>query len=161
MSDSNIKFVLAKTNIPDGQLQKQLDKEFDENLSTEMVRLMPKKHGASVEAQETLVQRAKEACEAIEYLASHQKKSWFDVEEAINAQIASLRSKRSIAEFENKQLLTALGDVRRFFFDDKHQEEVKRLSEFVEVCERLQKLQTSGFLNAVADTILKLEGGAA
>jgi hypothetical protein len=140
---------------PDSRLKTQKEIEF------EMVSMMPKKFGASVVAQETLVQRAKDACETIEYLANHQKAAWFEVEEAINAQIASVRSKRSIAEIESKQLLTALGDVRRFFFDDKHQEEVKRLSEFVEVCERLQKLQTSGFLDAVADTILKLEGGAA
>jgi hypothetical protein len=30
-----------------------------------------------------------------------------------------------------------------------------RLREFVELCERLQKLKESGFLDAVADTMIK------
>jgi hypothetical protein len=47
-------------------------------------------------------------------------------------------------------------DVRRFFLSDQHAEEITRLREFVDLCERLQRLKATGFLDTVADTILRL-----
>jgi hypothetical protein len=52
--------------------------------------------------------------------------------------------------------MAALKDVRQFFLNENHETEVARLKEFVELCERLQKLKASGFLDTVADTMLKL-----
>ena len=47
-------------------------------------------------------------------------------------------------------------EIRKFFMDDEHEKQIARLKEFVEVCERLNELKNSGFLDSVANTILKL-----
>lgn len=70
--------------------------------------------------------------------------------------LKQLRELRMATTTETVQLKSALSDIRKFFLDDRHPEEVKRLLEFVEVCERLKKLKQDGTLDAVADTILKL-----
>lgn len=67
-----------------------------------------------------------------------------------------LRDTRFATVNETRQIMSQLRDVREFFLGDKHQEQVKRLAEFVDLCELLQKLKQSGFLDSVADTILKL-----
>lgn len=49
-----------------------------------------------------------------------------------------------------------LEDLRKFFLSDTHKEEIRRLNEFVDLCERLKALKDSGFLDTVADTMLRL-----
>lgn len=56
---------------------------------------------------------------------------------------------------ELRNLMRAFEDVRKFFLSDSHTVEMARLKEFVELCERLQALQKSGFLDKVVDTIIK------
>lgn len=58
---------------------------------------------------------------------------------------------------EVAQMMNSLRDVRKFFLDKDYKEEMVRLREFVELCERLKALKDSGFLDQVADTMLKLE----
>jgi hypothetical protein len=68
-----------------------------------------------------------------------------------------LRQFRMCAVAELGTALKQFEDVRKFFLSERHAQEVERLREFVSLCERLDALRRSGFLNAVADTILKLE----
>ena len=49
-----------------------------------------------------------------------------------------------------------LEEIRKFTSDPDFCEQKKRLREFVDLCERLEKLKETGFLDAVTDTILKL-----
>lgn len=70
--------------------------------------------------------------------------------------IDTLRGMRMTSTTEVAAMMKPLEDVRRFFLGDQHKEEVERLKEFIELCERLQKLKESGFLDSVADTMLKL-----
>lgn len=53
-------------------------------------------------------------------------------------------------------IVAPLKEVRQFFLGKDYESEISRLKEFVELCERLQKLKQSGFLDSVADTMLKL-----
>lgn len=71
--------------------------------------------------------------------------------------IKELRAFATSGVLELKTMMRTFEDVRKFFLSDQHATEVKRLAEFVELCERLSKLKQSGFLDAVSDTILKLE----
>lgn len=71
--------------------------------------------------------------------------------------VKDIRQCTSAAVFEVRNLIRACEDIRKFFISEQHTEEIKRLSEFVALCERLQALKTSGFLDSVVDTILKLE----
>lgn len=67
-----------------------------------------------------------------------------------------IRALRMTVVTEVSSIIKPLEEVRKFYLSEKHQEEVVRLKEFVEICERLQKLKASGFLDTVADTMIKL-----
>ena len=70
--------------------------------------------------------------------------------------IDELRGLRMTTTTEVAAILKPMEDLRKFFLGDDHQKEVDRLKEFVELCERLETLKKSGFLDTVADTLLKL-----
>ena len=53
--------------------------------------------------------------------------------------------------------LSAMKDIRKFFLESDYEKEVKRLAEFVTLCERLQKLKEAGTLDALCDMAQKLE----
>ena len=71
--------------------------------------------------------------------------------------IETLRNLRMTAGGEINKITEDLEHVRAFFLSEKHDEELERLREFVAVLEKLQKFKDSGFLDAVTDTILKLD----
>jgi hypothetical protein len=72
----------------------------------------------------------------------------------------TIRAKRIAVVSEATQMTNALKEVRQFFIGSDYKAEMERLSEFVALCERMQKLKDSGFLDRVADTMLNLaEGG--
>lgn len=70
--------------------------------------------------------------------------------------LEELRQGRMTTVTECAKLTSALKDVRQFFIGNDYEREIGRLREFVELCERLQKLKDSGFLDAVSDTMLRL-----
>ena len=73
----------------------------------------------------------------------------------------TIRAKRIAVVSEATQISNALKEVRQFFIGADYKAEIERLSEFVALCERMQKLKDSGFLDRMADTMLNLaEGGA-
>lgn len=47
-------------------------------------------------------------------------------------------------------------ELRQFFLGSDYKEEISRLKEFVELCERLEKLKKSGMLDAIGDTMIRL-----
>lgn len=71
--------------------------------------------------------------------------------------IRELRMFKIAAVAELSIALKSFEDVRKFFLSDKHDAEIAKLREFVDLCERLNRLKQSGFLDAVSETILKLE----
>jgi len=58
------------------------------------------------------------------------------------------------------QMVHALKDIRQFFLGPDYEHEQKRLADFVELCERLRVLKDSGFLDTVADTMIRLASTA-
>jgi len=70
--------------------------------------------------------------------------------------VEELRGLRMTTTTEVAAMLKPLEDLRKFFLGADHDKEIARLREFVDLCERLEKLKTSGFLDTVADTMLKL-----
>ena len=75
----------------------------------------------------------------------------------VSSAMDTVRSKRMTIVSEASLATNALKDVRQFFMGKDYEQETKRLSEFVELCERLQKLKDSGFLDVVADTMIRLD----
>jgi hypothetical protein len=70
--------------------------------------------------------------------------------------VEEIRGMRESVTAEVASTLKPLEDIRRFFLGPEHDKEIARLREFVELCERLKKLKDEGFLDSVADTLLKL-----
>lgn len=126
--------------------------QFDREIVDKSTKVFEK----SVENAESFVERAKASQDAIEYMANHMRAAWVDTTDYLEKAIVELRQSKIALETEARGLLSALKDIRQFFFDEKHPEQIARLRDFVDLCERLQKLKESGFLDSVADTILKL-----
>lgn len=105
---------------------------------------------------ETLEGRARDIHGALDYLLAHMEEPFLKSSELIGKHLALLREKRYAIDTETRLIMTQLKEVRQFFLDESHDKEVDRLREFVDLCERLKTLKDSGFLDVVADTILRL-----
>jgi hypothetical protein len=70
--------------------------------------------------------------------------------------LEDIRATRFAMVAETSQMTGALKEVRQFFLGGDYKEEIARLREFVDLCERLNALKESGFLDNVADTMLRL-----
>lgn len=79
-----------------------------------------------------------------------------DFERTVTAALQGIRSTRMAVVAECASVGNSLKDVRQFFLGPDYEKETKRLSEFVDLCERLQRLKDSGFLDTVADTMIRL-----
>jgi hypothetical protein len=104
----------------------------------------------------TLEARARDIHGALDYLLSNMEEPFLKSSELIGKHLALLREKRYAIDTETRLMMNQLKEVRQFFLDEKHDREVDRLREFVDLCERLKALKDSGFLDTIADTILKL-----
>jgi DUF4097 and DUF4098 domain-containing protein YvlB len=85
------------------------------------------------------------------------RKEWFDWQETADSSVKELRQFRMALTSESKQIAEACKDVRGFLMSDAHTEEMRRLQEFVALCERLRDLKKDGTLGYVVDAILKIE----
>lgn len=70
--------------------------------------------------------------------------------------LEDIRQTRFAIVSETAAMTGPLKDIRQFFIGADYKEQTARLKEFVELCERLQRLKDSGFLDAVTDTMLRL-----
>lgn len=69
-----------------------------------------------------------------------------------------LRDKRRALTTEIKLSLSLFKDIRAFFMEKDHKEEIERTTQFLDVCERMKALIDNGTMDAITETILKLEG---
>jgi len=83
-------------------------------------------------------------------------KDMADLERVMKDTKQSVRTTRMGVVSECAGVVNTLKDVRQFFLGPDYDREQKRLSEFVDLCERLKVLKDSGFLDTVADTIIRL-----
>jgi hypothetical protein len=72
-----------------------------------------------------------------------------------------VRATRMAVVSECSQMVNSLKDVRQFFLGPDYERETERLREFVDLCERLKALKDSGFLDTVADTMIRLSSRSA
>lgn len=71
-------------------------------------------------------------------------------------QIATIRDARMATVSEIQIALVAMRDIRKFFLETDYEKEMKRLSEFVELCKEMKRLKEEGIFDALCDTALKL-----
>lgn len=108
---------------------------------------------------EDLLKRANEARVAMDVMANSFKASWIEFAQSGDERLKELRMLRLANEGEIRQLMASFREVRQFFLDKDYATEIARLKDFVDTCERLQKLKESGVLDSVADTMLRLGEG--
>jgi len=70
--------------------------------------------------------------------------------------LMDIRNTRFAVVSETAAMTKELKEVRQFFLGGDYKEQTARLREFVDLCERLRNLKESGFLDSVADTMLRL-----
>jgi hypothetical protein len=106
---------------------------------------------------ESLVNRMTDAKLALDLAYSTIRPEWLEFIKESNKYLTDFRQWRMAMDGEIGKALKEAQDVRKFFLADDHAEEIKRLREFIELCERLNALRKDGFLDRVADVMLKLE----
>ena len=74
----------------------------------------------------------------------------------IKEQIDDIRHIRTTTVSEVNMALSALKDIRKFFLDSDYEKEIKRLSEFISLCNQLKTLKADGTLDALCDTAVRL-----
>jgi hypothetical protein len=79
-----------------------------------------------------------------------------DLDRTMTDAVQKVRSSRMCIVSDASSAVNALRDIRQFFLGPDYEREQKRLAEFVDLCERLKRLKDSGFLDTVADTMIRL-----
>jgi hypothetical protein len=102
------------------------------------------------------VKAAKEARQVVYDLVMGLRDDMAKFEADAKLHVEAIRAKRMFMVTETAQIGNALREIRQFFMGSDYKEEQARLKEFVELCERLQALKQSGFLDSIADTMLTL-----
>jgi hypothetical protein len=128
------------------------NEEFNADIAREIIKRKDRLTDQSVD----LALRALEAQESLEWSVNHFRRVWIEWAETANERLHDMTLWRMAFGREVKQIITDASDIRQFFLDEKHLEQVRRLKEFVELCERLKALKQDGTLDAIADTMLKL-----
>jgi hypothetical protein len=105
---------------------------------------------------EDLTEKARELTATIDYLSTEFKGPWDEFQQFIKSALGTVREERIALGSETRLLLGALKEVRTFFLEEDYETQIRRLSEFIDLCERLKALKDAGVLDAIADTILKL-----
>jgi hypothetical protein len=122
-------------------------------LSRAIAAQVPNRYRDAVEKDEELVQRAKEAVDAITYIAEHQQAAWMNMEDVLDAHIKTLRNKKQAADFESRQMIASLKDMSNFMNDDRTITAIQQANEFIAIIERLEELSTSPFFSSFVSSI--------
>ena len=143
------------------EVPSHLDENGEPRMSLEAIEklILSKVESCINETLETIQFFNKASLEKVEILDTNIHSITGSINEMKNQKkelIDTLRTMRMTTKSEVSQMMIPLMDVREFFLGKKHDEEVKQLKEFVVLCKELEALKKSGFLDSVADTILKL-----
>jgi len=133
-----------------------IEEKSGDQLNHEISKEFVKRTSKTLDQSGELVEKAMDARAAMDVMCETWKASWMDFQETSDARLKELRMTRIAMDSEMRQLMASLREVRAFFLDKDYATEIARLKDFVETCERLQKLKDSGFLDSVADTMLRL-----
>lgn len=78
------------------------------------------------------------------------------IQDMMKDQIEEIRGTRFTLVTETAQMMESLREVRKFFLDSQHQEEIQKLRAFVALCQDLRLFTSDGSLDTIIDSMLKL-----
>lgn len=110
----------------------------------------------TIENLDALLKEYQDLTKALGLHSEAFKLHWKNDEQSRTKILEEFRMWRMAVTAEQSKLIQGCADVRKFFLGVDHDKEMARLREFLELAERLQKLQQSGFLEKMADTLIKL-----
>lgn len=111
----------------------------------------------TLENTKSLTERLKDAQNALDLACRNFRAGAINfLSEDMPKAINDVRQARMAFGNESSQLMRQMQDLRTFFVGPDYEKEVTRLKDFVTLCDRLKALKDSGFLDTVADTMLKL-----
>lgn len=129
----------------------------DDEITIPLAQKTPKLAEGALEKVLTLKERMEEAMNALDAACNRFRVDTLEwVKEGLPKILVEVRQIRAAFSVEFSQLVKQLEELRKFFIGPIYDEELKRLKDFVETCERLKVLKDSGFLDSVADTMLRL-----
>lgn len=111
----------------------------------------------AIAKDESFVKRVSDAAKALEETISSLRLEQMECLETSSKFLNDFRLTQMAVTTEIAKSLKAFSDVRQFFLSEEHIHQMVRLKEFVDTLSKLKEFKDSGFLDAVADTILKLE----
>jgi hypothetical protein len=111
----------------------------------------------SISKDESFVKRVVDAAKALDETISSLRLEQMQCLEESSKFLNDFRMTQMATSTEVSKALKSYSDVRQFFLNEEHVEQMTRLKEFVEVLTKLKEFKDNGFIDAVADTILKLE----
>jgi len=129
----------------------------DDEMRLDVGRKIVKEVVKNKSRDEEIAEGVREARAYLESCMNTMRKEWFDWQATADGSVRDLRQFRMALTSESKQIAEACKDVRGFLMSDAHAEEMRRLQEFVALCERLRDLKNDGTLGYVVDAILKIE----
>lgn len=80
------------------------------------------------------------------------------IQESSRAALERARGFRMALNSEIGGIVSAMKEMKSILADERHSGEMARLREFVDISERLMAIKRSGTLDAMVDTLLKIEG---
>lgn len=128
----------------------------DHQMSVEVTNRVIKETSRQLEQTNELIDKANDARSALDVLANSWNTEWVEFLKNADTRIRELRERRMGIDSESRVLMSHLREVRAFFLDANYATEIERLRDFIGLCERLKALKDSGFLDTVADTMLRL-----
>lgn len=139
----------------DGVVVDKSEAEFDRDLAKSIIDKSNELKDESVD----IALRVLAAEEALHWSVNHIRRVWVEWKDEAHNALEELRQLRFAFTAEGKQVLAEAKDIRNFFLDDKHIEEIGQLKEFVQIIERLHALEKNGTLDALVDVVLRLAEG--
>jgi len=106
--------------------------------------------------EDAILPKAQDARRAINELIDGLGADIGNFRQSTKAFIEEIRQIRMTMVTETASMTKGLREVRQFFLGGDYKEEITRLREFVELCERLVVLKQNGTLDAITDTMLRL-----
>lgn len=129
------------------------DEQFNRELAAKSVDIAER----AIQNVKTLTERMRDAQLALDRGCSQFRAETLDwTSDQLPKALKDMRDTRMVINSELSLLMKPLEDLRRFFLGPDYEKEMARMKDFIDLCERLKALKDSGFLDSVADTMLRL-----
>lgn len=128
-----------------------------DDMAVEVAKEVVRKTDSSKQSVVELADKFRDAAKFLDESTDEIKTSWVAWLKDSKAFLDEARLWRMAMERESSQGITACKDMVEFLGSEDVRGRLATLRELVEVAERLKALKESGFLDAVVDTMLKVQ----